>query len=110
MKPRAREARRGSPRQRGYSAQWDAISVAHRTANPFCAMCEQEGRTQLGDDVDHIVPIDDGGDMLAADNRWTLCRRHHNGLKRRLQEFAKTTDRMDELREWCLHPETRPIS
>ena len=71
-------------------------------------MCEQEGRTCLGSDVDHIVPIEDGGKIFDRDNRWTICRPHHNGLKRALQEFARRTGQIDRLRQWCLEPATRP--
>lgn len=71
-------------------------------------MCEQEGLTVLGEDCDHIVPLEDGGDRYAKDNRWTICRRHHNGLKRALQEFARKRGMLDKLRSWCIDPATRP--
>jgi 5-methylcytosine-specific restriction protein A len=40
-------------------------------------MCLAEGRVTQGVIVDHIVEIQDGGDLTSPDNLQTLCRYHH---------------------------------
>lgn len=99
---------RGSARDRGYDARWDKISKGHRRKNPFCVLCEQQRLATLADDVDHIVPLEDGGLKYDPLNRWSICRRHHNGWKARAQRYARKHGMLDELRRWCLEPETRP--
>jgi len=41
-------------------------------------MCLAEGKVTQGAIVDHIVEIQDGGDLTSPDNLQTLCRYHHN--------------------------------
>lgn len=107
-KSRRSERFRGSARDRGYDARWDRISLGHRRRYPFCVLCEQRGRTVLADDVDHVIPLVDGGDKYARENRQSLCRDCHNGLKRAMEQFARKTGQVDRLPDWCLKPETRP--
>jgi 5-methylcytosine-specific restriction endonuclease McrA len=40
-------------------------------------MCEWDGCDALADEVDHIVPLSEGGDPYGFDNLRSLCRRHH---------------------------------
>ena len=54
--------------------------------------CKRPGRLE----VDHVKPIDRGGDPLAADNLQTLCRDCH--IEKTRQEFG--TDIDPERREW----------
>ena len=55
----------------------------------------------MGDDVDHIIPIDDGGHRYYWSNLQTLCKHHHLGLKEKLQTIARAIGRVDLLPEWC---------
>lgn len=71
-------------------------------------MCEQQGRQRLGDAVDHKIPIDDGGDRLKAANLWVLCDGCHNGLKRRLEVYAREHGLIWKLPIWCDEPSERP--
>lgn len=98
-----------SSSQRGYDHAWEKLSSDFRRRNPFCRFCEQEGfEASLADDVDHIIPLEDGGKRLDRSNLQSLCRRHHNGLKRRLQEYARRTGQIDDLPNWCENPTNRP--
>jgi len=55
---------------------WQRIRAQVLSRAPLCIECERVGRTQLADEVDHIVPISRGGsDRL--DNLQPLCREHH---------------------------------
>jgi 5-methylcytosine-specific restriction endonuclease McrA len=40
-------------------------------------MCEQQGRTRLATEVDHIIPISQGGDVLDEANLQPLCHDCH---------------------------------
>ncbi len=69
------------------SKEWRKTRNAFIADHPLCVMCEQEGRTVLGKEVDHIKPINpsnaydtkDGyfGDPLDWDNLQALCVMHH---------------------------------
>lgn len=99
---------RGSPRERGYDAEWDRISRAYRRQHPFCEACEQIGEDTVGDVVDHILPVQDRPDLVHdSSNIWCLCNLHH-GWKGRMEAFARETGQLDMLPDWCLRPETRP--
>lgn len=94
-----------------YDAKWDRLSVAFRRKNPFCRFCEQEGRDTIpADDVDHIVPLRAPfkGAKYDRSNLQPLCRRHHYGLKAKLEHYAERTGRIDELPTWCSDPASRP--
>jgi 5-methylcytosine-specific restriction protein A len=60
------------------SRKWTNLSLQHRKHNPLCAECLREGKTKLGDCVDHITPIAAGGDRTNPKNLQTLCNTHHS--------------------------------
>jgi 5-methylcytosine-specific restriction endonuclease McrA len=47
--------------------------------DPFCAWRFEDGTRcqRLGEELDHIVPLDAGGDAYAASNLQLLCAEHH---------------------------------
>lgn len=55
------------------STQWRNTRRIHITKNPVCEVCEQPGNP-----VDHIVPVDQGGERLRNENLMTLCDSCHN--------------------------------
>lgn len=66
---------------------------------------------ELCDVVDHMVPIgDDPERRLDWDNLDALCHVHHNGLKRRIEEYARKTGALEMLPIWMKNPETRPAA
>jgi HNH endonuclease len=60
------------------------------------------------EEVDHIIPLVDGGPRLDMDNLQSLCWQCHKAWKRRLEAFARLTDQVLMLLDWCKKPETRP--
>ena len=52
---------------------WRRLRKMFIERNPLCVECEAVGQV-----VDHIVPIKQGGDPLAWDNLQTMCHRCHN--------------------------------
>lgn len=51
-----------------------ASMKAYRLQHPYC---EHPQCPRLGDHVDHIVPLAEGGDRYAWSNYQTLCEDHH---------------------------------
>lgn len=106
------ETARPDPRprstSRGYDYQWEQFSRRYRRANPFCRECGLAGRLVECDAVDHIVPLEEGGQKFARSNLQPICNEHHNGWKRELERAARELGDVWILQLWCHHPETRP--
>lgn len=66
------DRQRGTPAERGYDAQWRKVRAAFIKANPTCWMCGEPAT-----DVDHILPIRDGGTHDPSNLR-SFCHRHHS--------------------------------
>ena len=62
----------GSAAWRGYDARWRKLREKVLFTQPLCVMC---GAVAV--DVDHIIPIRQGGAVLAVDNLQPLCRQCH---------------------------------
>ena len=73
------DARRGSARQRGYSAKWDAYSRRFVRAHPFCVECQRQGRVTAAQCTDHIVPHKgDARLMWDPNNHQAICLAHNS--------------------------------
>jgi len=75
-----------TPEERRFygSALWKRTREAHRAEEPLCRTCAAAGITRLGQMVDHIKRIRDGGDKTDPANLQTLCNLCHN--RKRQQE------------------------
>jgi len=62
-----------------------AIRRKHFTANPLCVVCDREGRTARATELDHIIPLWEGGHESEA-NIQGLCSECH---KAKTAEEAK---------------------
>lgn len=63
------------------SKRWKDCRKKGLIAEPFCVECIKEGKPLhncMGLVRDHIVPINQGGDIYDLKNHQTLCARHHN--------------------------------
>lgn len=59
------------------SQRWRTTSKQHLRDNPLCVHCEKEGKVIAATITDHIAPINQGGSPWDADNRQSLCLKHH---------------------------------
>lgn len=96
------ERARGSARERGYTAAWDAASLSYKADHPLCVGCLVVGEYRAVEVVDHIVPHK--GDMSLfwdGDNWQSACSWHHDVVKQRLEamyvrdEIRKVDLRLD---------------
>lgn len=53
--------------------RWRKLSLKMRRENPFCVSCGY-----LGDDVDHIDPVSNGGPIYDENNLQVLCKSCHS--------------------------------
>lgn len=76
-KARRRQAdeRRESASKRGYDASWRKLRTWYLANNPIC---EWPRCKRPATEVDHIKPINRGGERMAADNLQGLCKGHHS--------------------------------
>ncbi len=63
-----------SRHERGYDARWVKVRNAYVKAHPTC---EALGCDQPTTEVDHIVPLAQGGAKLDKNNLQALCGPHH---------------------------------
>ena len=71
---RATEQRQSASR-RGYDRTWRRFRAWYLAQNPLCVECSPLGAAT---EVDHIVPIEDGGAMYDEANLQGLCKPHHS--------------------------------
>lgn len=108
--PTPRETRE-SRHVRGYDHVWTRRAKRFIGANPCCAECEHAGIVSPADVVDHKIPIVDRPELrLDPKNWWSLCTLCHNGIKRRMEAYARKARMIDMLIEWCNDPSTRPAA
>lgn len=80
------EARRGSARERGYTARWDRTAADYKRDNPLCIGCEAVDRVELASVVDHIMPHRGNEDLFWDPANWQpCCARHHDIVKQYLE-------------------------
>ena len=60
------------------SAQWKRIRKIQLNQMPICEQCDKEGLTVPARVVDHITPINEGGQIYSLDNLQSLCDSCHN--------------------------------
>lgn len=73
----AGEPARLSPSARGYDRAWQRIRQRILSTNPLCAHCRADGRVTLATEVDHIVPLREGG-THDDNNLQPLCKSCHS--------------------------------
>ena len=71
------DEKRGTASQRGYGAAWRKLRLVILNAEPLCRHCLARGVPVPAVEVDHIVPLRDGGDN-ARENLQPLCAKHHD--------------------------------
>lgn len=99
---------RDSPAERGYDHRWDGISRKFRQLNPFCVLCEQQGRDTLTEVTDHMIPVQDRPDLVHDwGNLAPMCIRHNNE-KKAWEAYARARGLLDLLPLWVKDPESRP--
>lgn len=73
LKPDRKPDNRPSAAARGYDRAWQRVAAAYKKAHPYCVVCGEPV-----EQVDHIVPISQGGDRLKWSNLQSLCATHHS--------------------------------
>jgi len=71
------ERYRGTAKARGYDEDWKRLRAAVLRVEPFCRACTAAGVIQLAQEVDHVVPLAEGGARLERANVQPLCRECH---------------------------------
>ena len=63
---------RGGSTQRGYGIMHQRARTDVLIADPYCKICEREGRKSLAVIVDHIIPLSRGGSQDRS-NKQGVC-------------------------------------
>ena len=74
---RAYNRQRGSVSRLGYDRRWEKVRATKLLDSPLCEVCEAEGRLTPAEEVHHIRPISDGGDIYLSDNLMSICHSCH---------------------------------
>ena len=70
-RPKSKSAVPRTPRR---YRRWRAQKLA---AAPLCVHCAAEGRTVAATELDHVVPLAHGGELMDEANVQALCEAHH---------------------------------
>lgn len=62
---------------------WKSLRKLHLSREPLCRKCREKGDTVPAREVDHIIPLRDGGDIFDEENLQSLCKPHHSQKTRR---------------------------
>ena len=108
---RERETPRATRAERGYNAEWtDIRDQKAAECKGLCQECLRRGYINHLDVIDHVMPLVDAPERrLDPENLQGLCAFHHNVWKRSLEAYARKTNALQMLHQWCFHPETRPL-
>lgn len=60
-----------------HTTAWRNLRRMHLNEYPLCVECEKKGIIRVGNIVDHITPILEGGEALDPANLQTLCKQCH---------------------------------
>lgn len=74
------------------TTRWKALREIVLADKPLCVMCEAKGITTEATQVDHIIPISEGGDATRRHNLQPLCATCHSRKTKIENEPAKTID------------------
>ncbi len=69
-------------RAKRYGRRWQRLRRAVLAAEPLCRACKERGRLTVANEVDHIVPIVEGGTDERS-NLQALCKSCHSAKTRR---------------------------
>lgn len=88
---REQDQRRGTSRQRGYSAAWDKAAAGHRRNDPLCRYCELQKRPLApATCVDHLYPHRTYADVFWRREWWvSSCDLCHAGFKQAVERQGK---------------------
>ncbi|MEN2980873.1 HNH endonuclease signature motif containing protein [Tistrella bauzanensis] len=74
---------------RGYGSRWRRARLAYLREHPLCVMCQSAGRVMEAQVVDHIRPHRGDPHLMWDRGNWqSLCKRHHDGAKQRIDRAA----------------------
>ena len=57
--------------------RWKKLRKLKVTLDPLCEHCLLNNIAKPVEEVDHIIEIEDGGEMWDIENLQSLCKRHH---------------------------------
>jgi 5-methylcytosine-specific restriction enzyme A len=87
---RSYDARRGSARERGYSARWDRASAGHLRNHPLCRYCDLVGEVTAATLTDHLYPHRGDQAVFWNCDYWiSCCKPCHDGFKQRIERQGR---------------------
>jgi 5-methylcytosine-specific restriction endonuclease McrA len=91
--PPSDDQERGTAHQRGYGADWRRFRLAVLQATPICVFHDHPFHRHecgiIASVVDHIRPLNEGGERLAVENVRAICRLAHDRITQNLKDTGK---------------------
>ena len=80
-----RKAQRKANRRIYSSLRWHKVRRIALSREPLCIACQMVGVVSASIEVDHIIPLTDGGKPYCASNHQALCKSCHSKKTRKEQ-------------------------
>ena len=80
-------------------SRWKGWRAWFRANEPYCRLCAARGVDETAHDLDHIVPLDEGGAEFEMENLQPLCRQCHyektaaENRRRKFRQFRPLVDK-----------------
>ncbi|MHC4695893.1 MAG: HNH endonuclease [Planctomycetota bacterium] len=89
LRARQRPAVNAKRTTRVYDRRWQRVRAVKVAQDPLCEECGRHGRTTATTEVDHIIPIRQGGAVYDLANLQSMCKPCHSRTTARENAFGK---------------------
>jgi len=73
-----------------YGRRWRKARAMFLSENPWCAMCDEEGRKEPATEVDHIKKHNGNPFVFWDETNWQgLCAYHHRTVKAQMERSGR---------------------
>ena len=74
--------------ERGYNSKWRKARETYLRSNPLCVMCKEQGKVEVANVVNHIIPHKGDKALFWDRSNWqAVCKFHHDSTIQRQEKL-----------------------